>query len=625
MGGGHTALSRVVVNNRLGESGKKKSHSGEMRPNSGEKGSVDGVPLCVYDVVEEDSLSVKSLVTQQSRMRHSTKASISSMYSNISFEGATYYEYQCFGDIIVIGDYIVDKSLPALGSGANGDVFLGFLVERNVEKNIDVRSSIPISMQLNFRRSSSRASGFRMSTIYSNFGMAAQPTSVSEEASTDQSADTFKFPIEDDGEEIGGLLKEEIPAVVSDFKAYRAYEDAKKHRQRKSVISILRKKYKNSTTKFTKVAIKIVDKPSTGSSKKRNQLTSELNSLRLLKNHRNIINFLDLIETKNEVLVVTELISGGELLKKIQTSKGGRLPESQMRLYFRDILTALVYCHDRQIVHRDIKPENVLIHRSSRDDVFCTNRYSENKKPSFFKRMLSALCGKEEEDGKDSFMMNREVCKLIDFGFSEKIEPNRKMNGRCGSTHYIAPEIISKSEKKKKGGYGGKCADMWSLGVLLYVSLTGKFPFGGKTMHDVYRSAVFSQCRYPSHLSLSAKDLLKRLLCVDPERRATVDMVINHPWVNEKMGSFFEDRHPNSNYTSDSLIEKYGLEKDIVKELKAMGFKTSGGSRLKALLLTKPNDPICVTYALLHQLEQTELKGKALDKAVSSLSGKYRR
>eukprot|EP00126_Sphaerothecum_destruens_P004232 Sdes_comp18061_c0_seq1m7451 len=374
----------------------------------------------------------------------------------------------------------------------------------------------------------------------------------------------------------------------------------------------------DSAREFQQVAIKITEKPKVVASKKAIQMQCELKSLKLLKKHPNIVQFIDLIETSNELLLITEFISGGELLRKIKKSPSSRISESQMRSYFRDILSGVAFCHDNFIAHRDIKPENILIHKNSKFPPANNHPQDPNlsvpSKPGFFYKCSSFFRRKREcssPKGNDSsiedfssldFPPNREVCKLIDFGFSSQLKPHLKTRMHCGSTHYVAPEVIETCHQNSGFGayYHGLAADMWSLGVLLYVCLVGKFPYSGKTMKEVYCNIQNCPIRFPKYLSKTAKDLLRRLLTVDSSIRATIDMVNHHPWVNMGYSYPCVTRLPKIMNFSDSLLKNNGINQYIFKELKEMGFKNLSLHKLP-FILRNPTDSVSIMYALIHK------------------------
>ena len=145
--------------------------------------------------------------------------------------------------------------------------------------------------------------------------------------------------------------------------------------------------------------------------------------------------------------LVTELCQGGELFEAI--TKRTHFNEQVAASIIKQILSAIAYCHSKSIVHRDLKPENILL---------------EDKK----------------DDG--DFQI-----KVIDFGASMRFDPSKKMNQVFGTAYYIAPEIL-------KLEYNEKC-DVWSVGVILYILLSGKPPFGGendKEILDNVRTGIFS-------------------------------------------------------------------------------------------------------------------------------------
>lgn len=150
-----------------------------------------------------------------------------------------------------------------------------------------------------------------------------------------------------------------------------------------------------------------------------------------------------------------------------------------------------MYCHDRGIVHRDLKPEN-LLYTTAREDA---------------------------------------VLKLADFGLAQLIEPAEMMHATCGTPSYVAPEVLSKDPKK---GYG-KEVDMWSIGVIFYILLCGFPPFYDEDNAVLFNSIRKGEYEFPSpywdSVSTEAKDLVSKLLVVDPSQRLTAQQTLNHPWL----------------------------------------------------------------------------------------------
>ena len=187
------------------------------------------------------------------------------------------------------------------------------------------------------------------------------------------------------------------------------------------------------------------------------------------------------METDAMIYIVTEYASKGDVfdhLVKIQ-----RMPEPQACHVFSQILSAVQYCHSRGVVHRDLKVENLLFD-------------AENN------------------------------IKLADFGFSNFYESESSLLSTwCGSPPYAAPELF---EGKK---YVGPKVDMWSLGVVLYVLVSGTLPFDGVTLSELRDRVVKCQYRVPYFLSQECERLLKGLLVIEPEKRFSIEAVVNHPWL----------------------------------------------------------------------------------------------
>lgn len=162
--------------------------------------------------------------------------------------------------------------------------------------------------------------------------------------------------------------------------------------------------------------------------------------------HPNIVKIYDVVETNNHLNIVMEYLDGTSLGSFLKAQHGTRIPEKICKKIFRELTKALRYMHSLRIAHRDIKLENIIL--------------DENYSPKF-----------------------------IDFGFSTCIEANKKIKIFCGTPSYMAPEVVQRKE------YRGEKADIWALGVLLFVSLTGIFPFKGTTDQELYRK--INNAEYP--------------------------------------------------------------------------------------------------------------------------------
>ncbi|XP_067629816.1 SNF-related serine/threonine-protein kinase [Eurosta solidaginis] len=231
-----------------------------------------------------------------------------------------------------------------------------------------------------------------------------------------------------------------------------------------------------------KVAVKVVDKTKLDDISKAH-LFQEVRCMKLVQ-HPNVVRLYEVIDTPTKLYLVLELGDGGDLYDYIMKHEGG-LSEEFARKYFKQILTAITYCHQLHVVHRDLKPENVV----------------------FFERIG--------------------VVKLTDFGFSNKFSPGQKLETFCGSLAYSAPEILLGDS------YDAPAVDIWSLGVILYMLVCGQPPF--EKANDSETLTMIMDCKYtvPPQVSQHCKQLISSMLVRDPKDRATLEQIAAHPWLNE--------------------------------------------------------------------------------------------
>ncbi|XP_019480750.1 PREDICTED: serine/threonine-protein kinase D2 [Hipposideros armiger] len=233
------------------------------------------------------------------------------------------------------------------------------------------------------------------------------------------------------------------------------------------------------------VAVKVIDKLRFPT-KQESQLRNEVAILQSLR-HPGIVNLECMFETPEKVFVVMEKLHG-DMLEMILSSEKGRLPERLTKFLITQILVALRHLHFKNIVHCDLKPENVLL--------------------------ASA----------DPFPQ----VKLCDFGFARIIGEKSFRRSVVGTPAYLAPEVLLNQ------GYN-RSLDMWSVGVIMYVSLSGTFPFNeDEDINDQIQNAAFMYPACPwSHISTGAIDLINNLLQVKMRKRYSVDKSLSHPWLQE--------------------------------------------------------------------------------------------
>uniref|UniRef100_R7WAR1 CDPK-related protein kinase n=1 Tax=Aegilops tauschii TaxID=37682 RepID=R7WAR1_AEGTA len=237
----------------------------------------------------------------------------------------------------------------------------------------------------------------------------------------------------------------------------------------------------------------------------------EVKILKALSGHNNLVKFYDACEDALNVYIVMELCEGGELLDRI-LARGGRYTEEDAKAIVVQILSVVAFCHLQGVVHRDLKPENFLF--TTRDE--------------------------------------NAPMKLIDFGLSDFIRPDERLNDIVGSAYYVAPEVLHRSYNERLNDIVGSAyyvapevlhrsysmeADIWSIGVITYILLCGSRPFWARTESGIFRSVLradpnLDDSPWPS-VSAEAKDFVKRFLNKDYRKRMTAVQALTHPWLRD--------------------------------------------------------------------------------------------
>ncbi|RDW27214.1 kinase-like domain-containing protein [Yarrowia lipolytica] len=247
-----------------------------------------------------------------------------------------------------------------------------------------------------------------------------------------------------------------------------------------------------------------------------------------LLHHKYICEMREMYTMTNHYYMVFEYVAGGQMLDYIISH--GSLKERHARKFARAIGSALDYCHQNSIVHRDLKIENILISKSG--DI-----------------------------------------KLIDFGLSNLFAPNSQLKTFCGSLYFAAPELL------KARPYIGPEVDVWSFGVVLYVLVCGKVPFDDKNMPLLHAKIKQGKVEYPNFLSPECKDILARMLVVNPLQRATLAEILQHPWMSRGYegppDSYIPYREPLTLPLDPQVVQEmsgfeFGSEAEIAQNLAAL-------------------------------------------------------
>ena len=218
--------------------------------------------------------------------------------------------------------------------------------------------------------------------------------------------------------------------------------------------------------------------------------------------------------------MVLEHVEGGELFDYLV--KKGKLDTSEAMTFFQQIISGIEYCHNHMICHRDLKPENLLLDADKN-------------------------------------------IKVGDFGMASFMKKGSLLQTSCGSPHYASPEVVMGYK------YDGKAADVWSSGVILFALLTGKLPFDDDNIRRLLskvKSGVFSM---PQFLHKDIKDLLWKMLTVDPTKRITIAEIKEHPWYKSHINNSLPTPCLPIEIQTVECIQDEELDDEIVRSLQALG------------------------------------------------------
>ena len=249
-----------------------------------------------------------------------------------------------------------------------------------------------------------------------------------------------------------------------------------------------------------------------------NKILYEIKLLKKLRTHKNIIKYFEHFENEKHFFIVMENICGGNLLNAI--NKMSKFSEAIAKNIFKQLIETIKYLHSIGIVHRDVKPDNILLELDN-------------------------------------------TIKLCDFGVSKEVKEGQLLTDSCGTPAFVAPEIL------KDSPYNPYMTDIWSSGVVLYAMITGFFPFRGVNETELHRNILSGVFPKLKDVSNELKDLLSKILEVNPNKRISVDGILNHPWMiqNENIINNYNKNTNNINIFTKAEKIIYGKLKIDYREV----------------------------------------------------------
>ncbi|XP_051995263.1 serine/threonine-protein kinase BRSK2-like isoform X3 [Xyrauchen texanus] len=300
-----------------------------------------------------------------------------------------------------------------------------------------------------------------------------------------------------------------------------------------------------------KVAIKIVNREKLSESVLM-KVEREIAILKLIE-HPHVLKLHDVYENNKYLYLVLEHVSGGELFDYLV--KKGRLTPKEARKFFRQIISALDFCHNHSICHRDLKPENLLL------------------------------------DEKNNI-------RIADFGMASLQVGDSLLETSCGSPHYACPEVI-RGEK-----YDGRRADVWSCGVILFALLVGALPFDHDNLRQLLEKVKSGVFHMPHFIPPDCQALLRGMIEVNPEKRLTLEDIQKHPWYQGGRNEPCPERPPPRRVCVKRILSLTDLDPDVLESMHSLGCFRDRVKLTRDLQCEEENQEKLIYYLLLDRKER---------------------
>ncbi|XP_069047880.1 serine/threonine-protein kinase BRSK2 isoform X2 [Lepisosteus oculatus] len=300
-----------------------------------------------------------------------------------------------------------------------------------------------------------------------------------------------------------------------------------------------------------KVAIKIVNREKLSESVLM-KVEREIAILKLIE-HPHVLKLHDVYENNKYLYLVLEHVSGGELFDYLV--KKGRLTPKEARKFFRQIISALDFCHSHSICHRDLKPENLLL------------------------------------DEKNNI-------RIADFGMASLQVGDSLLETSCGSPHYACPEVI-RGEK-----YDGRRADVWSCGVILFALLVGALPFDHDNLRQLLEKVKSGVFHMPHFIPPDCQSLLRGMIEVNPDKRLTLEEIQKHSWYLGSRNEPCPEQPPPRRVALQRIVSLTELDPDVLESMHSLGCFRDRGKLTRDLQCEEDNQEKMIYYLLLDRKER---------------------